>query len=64
MAVAEQSRGSVRIGADFHCHIRRQHEHRLGESHVDAQSSDFREGFDSEGDWTGHLVVGSAYFTL
>lgn len=46
---AEQGRGSVRAGADSDCDLRRQHEHHLGEGYVHAQSSDFREGFDSEG---------------
>ena len=49
MEAAEQGRCSVRCGADSDRHLRRQHEHHLGEGYVHSQSSDFRQGFDSEG---------------
>lgn len=49
MEVAEQGWGFVCVGADFDCDLCCEHEHHLGEGYVDAQSTDFRKSFDSEG---------------
>lgn len=63
MEVAEQGWGFVCVGADFDCDLCCEHEHHLGEGYVDAQSTDFRKSFDSEGDGIlnyllTHIILG------
>ena len=70
MEVAKQSWGFVCVGTNFNSDICREHEHYLGEGYVNTKSTDFWEGFDSEGDanfnsfFSLHVIIRLAILQL